>query len=81
MFWLSHGKLRGRMLSFQNVINDFFSSTAFIKKVKEGSHKGRKIICFFLGLFFETNVFEVVIFLTHVVVIQSTQFFSCSTYL
>ena len=61
--------------SFQTGLNDLFSSTSFYfkSKVIEGSHKKKNI----LGTFSQN--FEVVTFFSRLV-IQSTQFFSGSTY-
>ena len=69
--------------SFQNGLIDLFSSTGFYfkSKVIESSHKGKNMF-FNLGtLLLKTYIFEVVTFFSCIVVIQSIQFFSGSTYL
>ena len=62
--------------SFQNGLNDLYSSTGFYLKSKviEGSHKGKKMFFNILALLFKIYIFEVVTFFSFVVVIQSTQF-------
>ena len=67
--------------SFQTGLNDLFSSTGFYfkSKVIEGSHKKKNMFLNFWALFLKIYIFEVVTFFSHLV-IQSTQFFSGSTY-
>ena len=62
--------------SFQNGLNDLYSSTGFYLKSKviEGSHKGKKMFFNILALLFKIYIFEVVTFFSFVLVIQSTQF-------
>ena len=69
--------------SFQNGLNGLFSSTGFYLKSKviEGSHKGKNMFFNFWALLLKMYIFEVVTFFSCLVVIQSTQFFSGSTYL
>ena len=58
-----HNNIIGGISSFQNGVNDFFSSTGFYfkSKVIEGSsHKGKKKFLNFLALFFKRCIFEVV---------------------
>ena len=69
--------------SFQNGLIDLFSSTGFYfkSKVIESSHKGKNMFFNLCTLLLKTYIFEVVTFFSCIVVIQSTQFFSGSTYL
>ena len=68
--------------SFQNGLDDLFSSTGFYLKSKviEGSHKGKNMFFNFWALLLKMYIFEVVTFFSCLVVIQSTQFFSVSTF-
>ena len=68
--------------SFQNELNGLFSSTGFYLKSKviEGSHKGKNMFFNFRELFLKMYIVEIVTFFSCLVVIQSTQFFSGSTY-
>ena len=69
--------------SFQTGLNELFSSTGFYfeSKVIEGSHEKKKKNMFlnFWDFFLKIFIFEVVTFFSRLV-IQSTQFFSGSTY-
>ena len=69
--------------SFQNGINDLFSSTGFYLKSKviEGSQKGRNTFFNFWAFLLKMYIFEIVTFFSCPDFIQSTQFFSGSTYL
>ena len=71
-------------LVFENGINRPFSSTIyyFKSKIVEGSHKMRKQ-CFlnFCALLLKMYILEVVSFVSGLLLIQSTQSFSGSTYL
>ena len=71
-------------LVFENGINRPFSSTFyyFKSKIVEGSHKMRKQ-CFlnFWALLLKMYILEVVSFVSGLLLIQSTQSFSGSTYL
>ena len=71
-------------LVFENGINRPFSSTVyyFKSKIVEGSHKMRKQ-CFlnFCALLLKMYILEVVSFVFGLLLIQSTQSFSGSTYL
>ena len=69
--------------SFQNGLIDLFSSTGFYfkSKVIESSHKGKNMFFNLCTLLLKTYIFEVVTFFSCIVVIQSTQFCSGSTYL
>ena len=67
--------------SFQNGLNDLFSSTGFYltSKVIEGSHNGKNMFFFnFWAFLFKIHIFQVVAFSSCLVVIQSTQFISGS---
>ena len=69
--------------SFQSGLNNLLSSTGFYFKsnVIQGSHNGKNMIFNFWALLLRMYIFEVVtFFVSHLVVIQSTQFFSDSTY-
>ena len=69
--------------SFQSGLNNLLSSTGFYfkSKVIQGSHNGKNMIFNFWALLLRMYIFEVVtFFVSHLVVIQSTQFFSGSTY-
>ena len=65
--------------SFQNGLNDLYSSTGFYLKSKviEVSHKEKNLGALLLKMY----IFEVATFFSCLVVIQSTQFFSGNTYL
>ena len=67
--------------SFQTGFSDLFSSTGFYfkSKVIEGSHNRKNMFLNFWALFLKIYIFQVVTFFSHLV-IQSTQFFSGSTY-
>ena len=69
--------------SFQNGINDLFSSTGFYLKSKviEGSQKGRNTFFNFWAFLLKMYIFEIATFFSCPDFIQSTQFFSGSTYL
>ena len=69
--------------SFQTGLNVLLSSTGFYfkSKVIEGSHKEKNIFFNFWIPLFKMYIFEAVTFFSCLVVIQSTQFFSGSTYL
>ena len=69
--------------SFQNGLNDLFSSTGFYLKSKviEGSYKSKNMFFNFWALLLKIYIFEIVTFLSCLVFIQSIQFFSGSTYL
>ena len=71
-------------MAFQVYKMDFFYSAGFYfkSKVIEGSHKGKNMFFLIFGRFFsKCTIFVFVAFFSHLVVIQSTQFFSGSTYL
>ena len=70
-------------LAFQVGLNDLFNSTGFYfeNKVIEVSHKGKNSFLIFGHFFFKMYILEVVGFFSCLVVIESTQFFSGSTYL
>ena len=65
-----------------DLTNDLFSSTGFYLKSKviEDGHKGKNMFFNFWELLFKMNNFEVVTFFFCLVFIQSTQFFSGSTF-
>ena len=69
--------------SFQNGLNELFSSTSFYLKSKviEGSHKGKNMFFNFWALLLKLYIFDVVTFFSCLVVIQSTRFCSGSTYI
>ena len=69
--------------SFETGINDLFSLTGFYfkSKVIEGSHKGKNMFFNFWALLLKMYIFEVVTLFSRLVVIQTTQCFSGSTYL
>ena len=70
--------------SFQNGLQNLFSSTGFCfkSKVIEGSHKGKNMLFLsFEHLFSKCTIFMFVTFFSCLVVIQSTQFLSGRTYL
>ena len=69
--------------SFETGINDLFSLTGFYfkSKVIQGSHKGKNMFFNFWALLLKMYIFEVVTFFSRLVVIQTTQCFSGSTYL
>ena len=66
-----HNNIIVSILTFQNGLNDFFRSTGFyfISKVIEDE---KAMLLNFCALFFKIFVFEVVAFLSCLVVIQST---------
>ena len=74
-----HNNIISSILSLQNGLNDLFSSTDFYFKSKfiEGSHKGKNNF----GSHFQNVCFWGCGIFSCPVVIQSTQFFSGSTYL
>ena len=67
--------------SFQTGLNELFSSTGFYfeSKVIEGSHEKENMFLNFWDFFLKIYIFEVVTFFSRLV-IQSTQFFSGSSY-
>ena len=71
------------MSSFQNGLNDLFSSNGFYVKIKvsERTHQGKNRFFNFWALLLKMYIFEVVTIFPCLVVIQSTQCFSASTYL
>ena len=77
-----HNKIND-ISSFQNGLNDLSSSTDFCLKSKviEESHNWKNMFFSFWALLLKIYIFEVVTFFSCLVVIQSTQFFSGSTYL
>ena len=68
--------------SFQNGLNDLFSSTGFSfgAKLYKAVIRGIHVFFNFCTLFLKIYIFEVVTFFSCLVLIQSTQFFSGSTY-
>ena len=79
--------LANSISSFQNGLNNLFSSTSFYCKRKfiEGIVMRREKYVFFLisDPFFKIQIFKVVIFFSHLFlpVTQSTKFFSGSTFI
>ena len=79
-----YNNIIGGISSFQNGLNDLFSSTGFYfkSKVIEGSHKGKNNMFFkFWAFFFQNAHFWSCDTFSRLVVIQSTQFFSGNKYL
>ena len=68
---------------FQTGLNVLFSSIGFYfkSKVIEGSQKGKNMFFNSLALVTKMFIFEIVKFFSHLVVVQSTQFFIGVTYL
>ena len=71
------------MSSFENGLNDLFSSNGFYVKIKvsERTNQGKNKFFNFWALLLKMYIFEMVTIFPCLVVIQSPQCFSGSTYL